>query len=164
MRLTVEKRYYELSLLCFLISAVGGAESRSPLTRETMRHAQGSSAAGSEMKKRGGARKGAGHPRGGKKPEPAVAVEDREVMTLQEVADYLHCHYETAHRLVRQGEIPSFRVGGGWRFLKSEVDEWITKGGARRPSEEPAVKPRTKSRNQKPAAKKPAPRKGQSRK
>jgi excisionase family DNA binding protein len=86
------------------------------------------------------------------------------VMTLQEVADYLHCHYTTARRLAQRREIPGFRLGGDWRFLKSEVDKWMAKGGARRPSEEPAVKPRTKSRNQKPAAKKPAPGKGQSRK
>jgi excisionase family DNA binding protein len=51
------------------------------------------------------------------------------VMTLREVADYLHCHYGTAYRLAQQGEIPGFRLGGNWRFLKSEVDKWIVKGG-----------------------------------
>jgi excisionase family DNA binding protein len=67
-----------------------------------------------------------------------------EVLTLQDVADYLHCHYTSAHRLARRGDIPSFRLGGlggSWRFLKSEVDEWIAKGGGRRPSEKPAAKP-----------------------
>ena len=43
----------------------------------------------------------------------------------------LHCHYATANRLARQGKIPSFKLGGGWRFLKSEVDKWIAKGGGR---------------------------------
>ncbi len=60
-------------------------------------------------------------------------------MTLQEVADYLNCHYSTAFKLARRGDIPGFRLGGNWRFLKSEVDEWIAKGGGRRPSEKPAA-------------------------
>ena len=56
---------------------------------------------------------------------------ESKVMTLQEVADYLHCHYATVYKLAREGEIPGFRLtlGGSWRFLKSEVDQWIAKGG-----------------------------------
>jgi excisionase family DNA binding protein len=73
-----------------------------------------------------------------------------EVLTLQDVADYLHCHYTSAHRLARRGDIPSFRLGGSWRFLKSEVDEWIAKGGGRRPSEKPAVKPEGGAHKRKP--------------
>ncbi len=51
------------------------------------------------------------------------------VMTLQNLAEYLHCHYATAYRLARQGDIPSFSFGGRWRVLKSELDRWIAKGG-----------------------------------
>ena len=111
--------------------------------------------------KRGAPRKGTGRRAVPSSLNPGA---ESEVMTLQDVADYLHCHYYTAHKLVRQGKIPSFRLRGRWRFLKSEGEKWIAQGGGRRPSEEPAVKPRTKGRNQKPAAKKPAPGKGQSRK
>jgi excisionase family DNA binding protein len=93
------------------------------------------------MKKRGGARKGGGRPRLTKpKPELAAAVDDSQVMTLRDIADYLHCSYSTAHRLARQEVIPSFKLGGGWRILKSEIDKWIAKGGRRLASEEPAVK------------------------
>ncbi len=86
------------------------------------------------MKKRGGTRKGGGRPRGSKNLKPAEAVEDREVMMLQEVADYLNCHYMTALRLAQRREIPGFQLGGGWRFLKSDVDQWIAKGGGGKPS------------------------------
>jgi excisionase family DNA binding protein len=105
------------------------------------------------MKKRGGVRKGGGRPRGSKNLKSAADVEDREVMTLQDVADYLHCHYTSAHRLARRGDIPSFRLGGlggSWRFLKSEIDQWIAKGGGRQPSEEPAVKPEGGAHKRKP--------------
>jgi len=77
-----------------------------------------------------------------------------EVLTLQNVADYLHCHYTSVHhRFARRGDIPSFRLGGlggSWRFLNSEVDEWIAKGGGRRPSEKPAVKPEGGAHKRKP--------------
>ena len=109
----------------------------------------------------GRARKGARRPRTQPKtklkprPEPELDADDRgrDVMTLQDVADYLHCHYTSAHRLARRGDIPSFRLGGlggSWRFLKSEVDEWIAKGGGRRPSEKPAVKPEGGAHKRKP--------------
>jgi excisionase family DNA binding protein len=81
------------------------------------------------VKKRGAVRKGVGRPRGRKKTPEGVG--DREVMTLQEVADYLNCHYGTAYGLARQGIMPSFKMGGNWRVLKSEIDEWIKKGGGR---------------------------------
>jgi excisionase family DNA binding protein len=71
-------------------------------------------------------------PRRGRKPTPRVDVDESVVMTLQEVADYLNCSYSTALRLARQGIIPGFKLGSDWRFLKSEIDQWIAKGGRRR--------------------------------
>ena len=62
------------------------------------------------------------------------------VMTLQDVADYLHCHYSTVYRLCQQRGIPGFRLGGGnWRFLKSDIDQWIAKGGGRPSGRAPAT-------------------------
>jgi excisionase family DNA binding protein len=89
---------------------------------------------GQKMKKLGGVRKGTGRPRLPKpKPELVAPLDDSQVMTLRDVADYLQCHYSTASRLAGQG-IPCFRLGGGWRCLKSELDKWIAKGGGRQPS------------------------------
>ena len=85
------------------------------------------------MKKRGGARKRIGRPRLPKpRPEPAAQVDESAVMTLHEVADYLHCHRSTVLRLLRERKIPGFKMGGSWRFLKSDVDQWIAQGGGRR--------------------------------
>jgi excisionase family DNA binding protein len=50
-------------------------------------------------------------------------------MTIHDVADYLNCHPSTVYRLCQQRKFPGFRLGGDWRFLKSEIDEWIVKGG-----------------------------------
>jgi excisionase family DNA binding protein len=60
------------------------------------------------------------------------------VMTLRDVADYLHCHYSTVYHLCHERKIPGFRLGGEWRFLKSEIDEWIAKGGGRPSGRAPA--------------------------
>jgi len=48
-----------------------------------------------------------------------------EVMTLQQVAKYLNCHYSTAFRLVHSGTLPAFRLGGDWRFRRSDIEKWI---------------------------------------
>lgn len=46
-------------------------------------------------------------------------------MTIKEVSEYLKLVEKTAYRLAAQGKIPGFKVGGSWRFRKSEIDKWI---------------------------------------
>ncbi len=47
-----------------------------------------------------------------------------DVMTVREVAEYLKVKARTIYRLVSKKEIPGFKVGGSWRFRKSEIDQW----------------------------------------
>jgi excisionase family DNA binding protein len=75
---------------------------------------------------------------------------ESDVMTIRDLAEYLHCHYATAFRLARQGAIPGFKLGGNWRFLRSEVDKWIAKGGGGKPSVSPPVKTDVGRRGRKP--------------
>lgn len=48
-----------------------------------------------------------------------------EILTLDEVAVYLKAGKKTVYRLAQQGEIPAFKLGGTWRFRRSELDRWI---------------------------------------
>ncbi len=48
-----------------------------------------------------------------------------ELMTLQEVADYLRVTVKTIYRLLKQGRIPATKVGNQWRFDKTAIDEWL---------------------------------------
>lgn len=48
-----------------------------------------------------------------------------EVLNSEEAARFLRMHVKTALRLARQGKIPACKVGGEWRFLRSELTEWI---------------------------------------
>ncbi|NMY64915.1 helix-turn-helix domain-containing protein [Pseudomonas sp. WS 5018] len=42
-----------------------------------------------------------------------------------ELAAYLTVGKRTLYRLVAQEEIPAFKVGGTWRFRRSDIDRWI---------------------------------------
>ncbi len=48
----------------------------------------------------------------------------KKVMTVREVAAYLHVHPSTIYRLVRQNQIPAFRIGSDWRFNIEAIDRW----------------------------------------
>ena len=50
---------------------------------------------------------------------------DSEILTLDEVAVYLKAGKKTVYRLAQLGEIPGFKLGGTWRFRRSELDRWI---------------------------------------
>ena len=82
-------------------------------------------------------------------PEPDAERSDidreREVMTLRDAAQYLNCHPTTLYRMVNHGNIPGFRLGGGWRFRRSDLDKWIARL---------TVLPGAKAMESKPAARK----------
>ena len=48
-----------------------------------------------------------------------------EIMTLREVAEYLKVAEKTAYRLVADGKLPGFKVGGAWRFRRADMEKWI---------------------------------------
>ncbi len=50
---------------------------------------------------------------------------DGEILTLEDVATYLKAGKRTVYRLAQKGEIPAFKLGGTWRFRRSELDRWI---------------------------------------
>jgi excisionase family DNA binding protein len=47
-----------------------------------------------------------------------------QVMTVREVADYLRVHQSTVYRLLKNGQLPGFRVGSDWRFNSEAIDQW----------------------------------------
>lgn len=47
------------------------------------------------------------------------------IMTIKEVSDYLKVTERTIYRLAAGKQIPAFKVGGSWRFSRSEIDQWI---------------------------------------
>jgi excisionase family DNA binding protein len=48
-----------------------------------------------------------------------------QMMTVQEVADYLRLNQMTIYKLAQKGKIPAVKVGRVWRFRKDLIDEWF---------------------------------------
>ena len=48
-----------------------------------------------------------------------------EMMTLEQVANYLHRDVREVNKLASRGYIPGQKVGGQWRFARAEINHWI---------------------------------------
>jgi excisionase family DNA binding protein len=61
-----------------------------------------------------------------KKPQPIhdSTIEMAPVLTVRNVAEYLHVHPSTIYRLVKKRQLPAFRVGSDWRFNRESIDRW----------------------------------------
>lgn len=51
--------------------------------------------------------------------------DERQLMTLEEVAEYLRIGKRTAYGWAKSGRLPAFKVGGTWRFDRVDIDEWV---------------------------------------
>jgi len=47
-----------------------------------------------------------------------------KVMTVREVCAYLRVSRATIYRLLKENQIPAFRLGSDWRFNLEEIDRW----------------------------------------
>jgi len=48
-----------------------------------------------------------------------------ELMTIEDVADYLRVTEKTIYRLLKRGHIPATKVGRQWRFERNSIDKWL---------------------------------------
>jgi len=58
----------------------------------------------------------------GTRSRPSV---ENEVLTIEEVAEYLRLSKKTVYKLARKGELPAFKAGTHWRLKRPELEEWI---------------------------------------
>ena len=63
----------------------------------------------------------------------AADTDERSIMTVPEVAQFLHFHRVTIYRLIEEGTLHPFKVGRLWRFNRGEVEDLI-KASHQRPS------------------------------
>lgn len=54
-----------------------------------------------------------------------VKMSSIELLTTQELAEYLKLNPQTILRKARAGELPAIRLGKEFRFLKSQIDQWL---------------------------------------
>lgn len=52
-------------------------------------------------------------------------MDNADIFTIKEISIYLKLAEKTAYRLASDRKLPGFKVGGAWRFRKTEIDRWI---------------------------------------
>jgi len=50
---------------------------------------------------------------------------ESDLLTANEVSEYLRIPQSTVYKLVQEGKIPGFKVGRHWRFRRAVVQAWI---------------------------------------
>ncbi len=55
---------------------------------------------------------------------------DKEMLTTNDLAEYLHIQRKQVYRLLKQKRIPATRITGKWLFPKRLIDELVI-GSAR---------------------------------
>ena len=48
-----------------------------------------------------------------------------EIMTAEETCRYLKITQRTLYRYLRNRQIPAFKLGKEWRFVRSDLEQWI---------------------------------------
>ena len=56
--------------------------------------------------------------------------ESGDVLTIDELAEYLKISRSTLYKLAQEGRVPCRKVGRHWRFRKQAIDRWLEQGGA----------------------------------
>jgi PTS system nitrogen regulatory IIA component len=58
-------------------------------------------------------------------------MSEHEIMTVEEVAQYLRVSERTVYEWAQKGEIPSGKIGTSWRFKRGEIERWVNQRLAR---------------------------------
>jgi excisionase family DNA binding protein len=53
-----------------------------------------------------------------------------QLLTLEQVADYLNVDKFTVYRLIAARDLPAFKVGNQWRFKKKLIENWLEKNSS----------------------------------
>jgi excisionase family DNA binding protein len=54
-----------------------------------------------------------------------MSSEPQQVMTIDELAEYLQIAKSTLYKLAQEGKVPGQKVGKHWRFRKEAIDRWL---------------------------------------
>jgi excisionase family DNA binding protein len=52
-------------------------------------------------------------------------IKNNDIMTLEEVADYLRLKPQTIYTWAQEKKIPAAKLGKEWRFRRSLIDKWF---------------------------------------
>ena len=52
-------------------------------------------------------------------------LENIRLLTLSEAAILLQVSTRTLQRMIRNGQLPAFKVGGQWRLRETQLRQWV---------------------------------------
>lgn len=52
-------------------------------------------------------------------------VDNEQVFTVDELADYLKVSKSTLYKQLAFGKVPGQKIGKHWRFRKAAIDRWL---------------------------------------
>lgn len=52
---------------------------------------------------------------------------NHEIMTIEEVADYLRVSERTVYDWAQKGQLPGGKLGTTWRFKRAEIEGWVNR-------------------------------------
>ena len=55
---------------------------------------------------------------------------DTPLLTLAEVASFLKIAEKTVLRMIHKGQIPCVKIATQWRFVPSQIQQWLSSGGS----------------------------------
>ena len=58
-------------------------------------------------------------------PNDIFGLDPLDVLTLEELAEYLKVSPAAAHRVIKEQRLPGRNIGGEWRFLRDAVANWL---------------------------------------
>ena len=53
-----------------------------------------------------------------------------QLLTLEQVAEYLNVDKFTVYRLLADKDLPAFKVGNQWRFKRRMIENWLVKNSS----------------------------------
>lgn len=55
-----------------------------------------------------------------------MLIEASDVMTIDELSEYLKISKSTLYKLAQEGGLPGQKVGKRWRFHRGAIDDWLS--------------------------------------
>jgi len=54
-----------------------------------------------------------------------IAMVNNNLMTIEDLADYLKVTRRTIYDWLKHNKIPALKLVGQWRFKKDKIDDWL---------------------------------------
>lgn len=54
-----------------------------------------------------------------------MAAKRNEIMTMDELAEYLKISKSTLYKLAVENKLPGQKIGKRWRFHRGAIDDWL---------------------------------------